>query len=93
MNHHNACARLSRLLRLGLLCVGLLIGHAHAQPIVIGQSAPLSGVLADTGKEMVLGGRIYFDYVNSKGGINGRKIQHVVLDDGYEVDRTVRNTQ
>ncbi len=89
-----ACAGLRHLLHLNLLVVGLLIGSAYAQqPIVIGQSAPLSGVLADTGKEMVLGGRIYFDYINSKGGINGRKIQHVVLDDGYDIDRTASNTR
>ncbi|MFD2273776.1 hypothetical protein ACFS07_29545 [Undibacterium arcticum] len=33
---------------------------AQTQDIVIGQVAPLSGVLADTGREMVLGGQIYF---------------------------------
>jgi ABC-type branched-subunit amino acid transport system substrate-binding protein len=89
-----ACTSLRRLLQLSLLSAGVLSSSVYAQqPIVIGQSAPLSGVLADTGKEMVLGGRIYFDHINSKGGINGRKIQHVVLDDGYEVSRTVSNTR
>jgi ABC-type branched-subunit amino acid transport system substrate-binding protein len=64
-----------------------------ANEIVIGQVAPLSGVLADTGKDMVLGVKVYFDSVNDKGGVHGRKIRHVVKDDGYKVDETVRLTQ
>jgi len=69
------------------------IGSFAADEIVIGQVAPLSGVLADTGKDMVLGAKIYFDQVNEQGGIHGRKIRHVVKDDGYKVDDTVRLTK
>lgn len=58
--------------------------------IVVGQVAPLSGVLADTGKDMVLGAKVYFDRVNDAGGVHGRKICHVVKDDGYQVAETVR---
>ena len=67
--------------------------QAHAQEVVIGQVAPLSGVLASTGAQMVLGGKIYFDHINSKGGIHGAKIKQVVVDDAYKVDETVRLTQ
>ena len=66
---------------------------AHAADIVIGQVAPLSGVLASTGRDMVLGAKIYFDHVNASGGVNGSKIRHVVVDDAYKVDETVRLTQ
>lgn len=65
----------------------------QAADIVIGQVAPLSGVLASTGRDMVLGARIYFDHINASGGINGSKIRHVVVDDAYKVDETVRLTQ
>lgn len=41
---------------------------AQAADIVIGQIAPLSGVLASTGKQMVLGGSLYFRHVNATGG-------------------------
>lgn len=61
--------------------------------IVIGQVAPLSGVLASTGKQMVLGGSIYFRHVNAQGGVHGQKIAVKVLDDGYKVDDTVRLTR
>ncbi len=57
------------------------------------QVAPLSGVLASTGQQMVLGGKIYFDWVNANGGIHGAKIKHIVRDDAYKVDETVRLTQ
>jgi ABC-type branched-subunit amino acid transport system substrate-binding protein len=89
-----------------LLGAGLAAGAVRAQPgtagksaaaaggeIVIGQVAPLSGVLASTGAQMVLGGKLYFDWVNEQGGIHGAKIKHVVVDDGYKVDETVRLTQ
>ena len=61
--------------------------------ITVVQVAPLSGVLASTGQQMVLGGKIYFDWVNAQGGIHGAKIKHAVLDDGYKVDETVRLTR
>lgn len=70
-----------------------LPARARAPDLVIGQVAPLSGVLASTGAQMVLGGRIYFEHVNAKGGVHGRPIRQVVLDDGYKVDETVRLTR
>lgn len=66
---------------------------AQAADLVIGQVAPLSGVLASTGQQMVVGGKIYFDEINAQGGINGAKIRHVVVDDGYRVAETVRLTR
>lgn len=67
--------------------------HARGTEIVVGQVAPLSGVLASTGAQMVTGGRIYFEHVNAQGGIHGRRIRHLVVDDGYKVDETVRLTR
>ena len=64
-----------------------------AAELVVGQVAPLSGVLATTGAQMVLGGKVYFDHVNATGGIHGAKIRHLVMDDGYKVDETVRLTR
>ena len=61
--------------------------------IVIGQVAPLSGVLASTGEQMVLGGKIYFDAINAKGGIHGARIRTDVVDDQYKVDDTLRLTR
>lgn len=74
----------------GALC---LAAPARAAEIVIGQIAPLSGVLATTGAQMVLGGKVYFDWVNDQGGVHGAKIKTLVLDDGYKIDETVRLTR
>jgi branched-chain amino acid transport system substrate-binding protein len=79
------------------LAAWVAFGVANAQgssnELVIGQVAPLSGVLADTGKDMVLGVKVYFDYVNANGGVHGRKIKHIVKDDGYKIEDTVRMTR
>ncbi|QCB48375.1 ABC transporter substrate-binding protein [Hydrogenophaga sp. PAMC20947] len=79
------------------LALSLFLALTHIQAtaaeIVIGQVAPLTGVLASTGEQMVLGGKIYFESINAQGGINGAAIRQVVLDDGYEVDKTVARTR
>lgn len=67
--------------------------HAVAADITVVQVAPLTGVLASTGQQMVLGGKLYFDWINANGGIYGAKIKHEVLDDGYKVEETVRLTK
>ncbi len=72
---------------------GLAAATAHAGDIVVGQVAPLSGVLATTGQQMVLGGRVCFDWVNEHGGIHGARIRSVVADDGYDVARTEQATR
>jgi branched-chain amino acid transport system substrate-binding protein len=64
-----------------------------ASELVIGQVAPLTGVLASTGHQMVVGGKIYFDAINARGGVHGAKIRHEVVDDGYKVAETVRLTR
>lgn len=68
-------------------------GMAQGTDLVIGQVAPLSGVLASTGHQMVVGGKIYFDAINAQGGIHGAKIRHEVVDDGYKIPETVRLTK
>ena len=65
----------------------------QAAEIVVGQVAPLSGVLASTGTQMVLGGKIYFDWVNAQGGVHGATIRQAVVDDAYKVADTVKLTR
>lgn len=61
--------------------------------IIVGQSAALSGPSGKLGADMRDGALAYFDHVNSKGGVNGRKIVLKSLDDGYEPDRAAANTR
>ncbi|MCC6658983.1 MAG: ABC transporter substrate-binding protein [Rhodocyclaceae bacterium] len=71
----------------------MALSPVHAAELVVGQVAPLSGVLAATGAQMVLGARICFEHVNATGGIHGAKIRHVVKDDAYKIEETIRLTQ
>ena len=75
------------------VALGGLGGIATAAELVIGQVAPLSGVLASTGHQMVVGGKIYFDAINEQGGIHGAMIKQMVVDDAYKVDETSRLTR
>ena len=78
---------------LAALLLSNLGSLAFSADLVIGQVAPLSGVLASTGQQMVVGGKIYFDSINAQGGIHGAMIRHEVVDDGYKVPETVRLTR
>lgn len=51
--------------------------------IVLGTHMPLSNSPAATYGVIADGMRAYFDYINSEGGINGRKIKFLVGDDHY----------
>lgn len=66
---------------------------AAADTLTIAQVAPLSGVLATTGQQMVLGGKVCFDAVNARGGVHGAQIRTLVADDGYKVADTLRLTR
>jgi branched-chain amino acid transport system substrate-binding protein len=75
-----------------------LAGSALAQgvtdtQIVLGQSVPLSGPSEQLGKDMQLGASLYFNSINAKGGVNGRKVVLRTLDDGYEATRAAENTR
>ena len=74
---------------------GALVGAAAAgtpgvsgNGILLGGTAPLSGEAAAAGS-VSRGANAYFQYVDSKGGVNGRKITYKVVDDGYDPTKTV----
>ena len=70
-------------------------GLARAQDsrIVLGQSAAFSGPAMQLGTQFHAGAKLHFDQLNAKGGVGGRAIEIRQLDDGYEPDRCVANTE
>src|SRR3979490_54748 len=73
-------------------------GSAPAQgvtdsQILLGQSVALTGPAQQLGLDMQLGASLYFNQVNARGGVNGRKIVLKTLDDGYEANRAAENTK
>jgi branched-chain amino acid transport system substrate-binding protein len=83
-----------------LLAAWAALGTAYAQApgvtsttIVLGQSAAFTGPAAQLGIQMNIGTKAYLDYVNSKGGVHGRKIELKTRDDKYESNLAVENTK
>jgi ABC-type branched-subunit amino acid transport system substrate-binding protein len=60
-----------------------------ADPIKVGSTGPLSGSLSLLGQGVRDGLEVYFSYINEQGGVNGRKIELIAEDDGYDPMRSV----
>lgn len=63
-----------------------------ANAIVVGMSGPFSGPSKSLGIELYRGSMAYFDHVNGKGGVHGRKIAIKAYDDGYNPVPAIENT-
>lgn len=63
------------------------------QPLVIGQSIDLSGVMQNIGRNYFTGAKAAFDRANQSGGIRGRQIRFVSLDDGGVPERAAANVR
>ena len=61
--------------------------------ILFGQSAAFSGPAADLGKDLKLGIEAAFQEINGRGGVHGRKLELVSLDDAYEPELAIANTR
>lgn len=94
---------MNRFARGALACVLGVVALAHAQvearPVVppgdllLGTTLPLIGPTARLGQDMKSGIEAALGEVNAAGGIGGRKIHLVALDDGYEPDRAAANAR
>src|SRR4051794_17956361 len=79
---------------MGVLASAALALPAAAQDAyVIGVSASLTGPPAGTYAPPVEGLRLYVDRLNAAGGVNGKKIQLVVLDDSAEPSKAAANAK
>jgi branched-chain amino acid transport system substrate-binding protein len=91
-----------RIVMLALAAALPLVGHAAAEQrnapgvseteIKIGQSMPYSGPASAYGQL----GRVeaaYFAWLNQRGGINGRKITLISVDDGYSPPKAVEQVR
>jgi branched-chain amino acid transport system substrate-binding protein len=74
---------------------GIAAARADEGPkdeIRIGQTLPYSGPLSGFGAIGKLQ-EAYFENINAEGGINGRKIKFISLDDAYSPPKTVEQTR
>lgn len=86
-----------RLAAIGLMSLAALTSWAEPgvtdSTITIGMSSPFSGPNGAYGNDMRQVIESYFGQINKAGGIAGRKLELIALDDGYETERTVANAQ
>ena len=91
----------TKMKRLAALLLAAGVGHAlpaqaengvKAGEILIGQSASLTGGAAEVGQQVRDGALAYFELLNRKGGVHGRKIRLITLDDGGQTQRGEENT-
>jgi len=92
-----ALSRRKLLANAAALAAGAAVSRfAWAQPddvILLGQTVALSGPLGELGRAMHRGSKVCFDMVNARGGVNGRRIELVEKDDGYDVKRSLENVK
>jgi branched-chain amino acid transport system substrate-binding protein len=82
-------ATISKLISLAIAAGFPLFAAAQApgvtsDKILLGQAAVFSGPAAQLGIQMRNGIKAYFDYVNERGGVHGRKLELITEDDRYE---------
>ena len=85
---------------IAFILAGIAIAHTQAQhhpgvtdkEITIGQTNPYTGPLSSYSTQ----GRVqaaFYTMINEQGGVNGRKIKFISLDDGYSPPKTVEQTR
>lgn len=72
---------------IALLAACLAAGSAQAQ-LRIGMPSGFTGAVAAGVKENAAGADLYFDAVNSRGGVHGQKIELIKADDQFNPKRT-----
>ena len=67
---------------------------SEQKDIILGQFAPLGGNFCELGSAQRDGANLhFFDKVNSPGGINGRQIELITLDDACEAKQAEANSR
>lgn len=61
--------------------------------IKIGLTGPYTGSAAVAGQGLRAGAQIAVDEVNAAGGVGGRKVELVALDDGFDIPKLVANVR
>lgn len=90
--HRSIVAVAAVLLLLAPFCAAAEPGLT-ATTITFGQAAALSGPVAALGTEVRRGLLAAFDEANARGGVNGRRLELISRDDGYEPEASVAATR
>ncbi|WP_020659101.1 ABC transporter substrate-binding protein [Amycolatopsis benzoatilytica] len=63
-------------------------GASAGDTVTLGMIAPLNGTFAQAGKDMVNGANVAVAQINAAGGVDGKKLQLDIKDDGSDPQKT-----
>jgi branched-chain amino acid transport system substrate-binding protein len=92
-SRHRRCAGSALAIPLVLLASAACAQDVAGSQLMIGQTVALSGAIGDHGRALTLGAQAYFDKVNGNGGVYGRKLVLVSLDDAADSRRAQENAR
>lgn len=92
-SRYRRCAASALAIPLVLLASAACAQGVAESPLMIGQTVALSGAIGDHGRALRLGAQIYFDKINASGGVHGRKLTLVTLDDAADSKRAQENAR
>src|SRR5262245_28382871 len=79
---------------IGILASAAFSMRTLAQPAsLVGVIGALTGSSAGTNAPPIEGLRLYVDRLNNSGGVNGKKIQLIILDDSAEPSKAATNAK
>ncbi len=89
-SHRTGSRRLARLTVAIAALTACALAHAD---LVIGQTSGFTGPVASGVKENTDGAKLYIDWINSQGGVNGQHIELVSMDDKFDPKLAAENAK
>ena len=87
-------SRAIRVLACGIVCAATAVFNAYAADLVIGNVASMTNPTSkENSSNLTLGYTVYFEEVNRRGGVHGRKLKLLNKDDGVVAERMVAATE
>lgn len=88
---------LARCVHVAIVCTALLCASTCAlaknEPVVIGQSLPLTGAGFPVANRVLAGAKAQVERINASGGILGRPVELITLDDAGDPARVAANVR
>ncbi|WP_431123267.1 ABC transporter substrate-binding protein [Variovorax paradoxus] len=83
-----------RILAAGIAVAATVTAAVAAEPpILVGQSAVLTGPLTPNSLAFMEGQTLFFDQLNKAGGVGGRPVKVITYDDAYVAEKAAANAE
>jgi ABC-type branched-subunit amino acid transport system substrate-binding protein len=73
--------------------LGAAVQGVTSKKVLLGMTAPFTGPAGEVGRSLHVGMQAWISHINDTGGIAGRKLELIALDDGYDPDRALANVR